>query len=110
MLGPLIKQLADTLASIGALTVRTEDVAKGLRVAEDKVNALSERVTRLEMNYEHLKTSIRDSILIEVKVDMARMQMENHRLMSENDLLKASPPRAMGRADQPHEPAALAAG
>jgi regulator of replication initiation timing len=97
MFGPLLKQLGETLASVGALTVRTEDVAKGVHSMGEKVSALNEKVLRLEMSFEHLKANVRDSILMEVKLDLSRMQAENIRLAAENEALRA----AFHAAEQP---------
>jgi len=78
----MIKEILTALRDLGALEKRTEDVLTSLRSIHAKVDSISDRVTRLEMNQEHLRSSVKSDILSDIKTEIALTQERIGRLQN----------------------------
>jgi len=65
------QELWDTFRKLAALEARTEDVVKGLERLEGKVDNLIDRLSRVEVQYQALRESLRNEILAEIKAEVA---------------------------------------
>lgn len=65
------QELWETFRKLAALEARTEDVARGLERVEDKVDALLDRISRVEVQYQSMRESVRNEILADVKAEVA---------------------------------------
>lgn len=81
------QELWETFRKLAALEARTEDVARGLERVEDKVDALLDRISRVEVQYQSLRESVRNEILADVKAEVAvvRCALEERRLLQGGD-------------------------
>lgn len=81
------QELWETFRKLAALEARTEDVARGLERVEDKVDALLDRISRVEVQYQSLRESVRNEILADVKAEVAvvRYALEERRLLQGGD-------------------------
>ncbi len=68
------KDIFETLRQLSALETRTADVAQGLHRIEDKINALLERIAKLEVEHKHLRESVRNEILADITAEFSRIQ------------------------------------
>ena len=66
---------------LGALEKRTEDVLRSVERLTSKVDALADRVTKLESDQRYMRDSIKSEILGDIKADIVRstMQLEHAR-------------------------------
>ncbi|NKC13030.1 MAG: hypothetical protein GKR94_12745 [Gammaproteobacteria bacterium] len=71
----LTTELLDTVRKLGALEARTEDVAKAQARIESKLNDFIDRLARIEANYEHLRESVKNEILADIKADLRGLQV-----------------------------------
>lgn len=65
------QELWETLRKLSALEARTEDAVRGLERAEDKIDGLLDRVSRIEAQYQSLRESVRNEILADIKAEVA---------------------------------------
>ncbi len=71
----IAKDLIDTVAKLSALQARTEDVRKAQDRIENKLDDLINRISRVEADYAHLRESLRNQILADIKSDLVRTQL-----------------------------------
>jgi predicted nuclease with TOPRIM domain len=65
------QELWDTLRKLAALEARTEDVVRSLERMEGKLDGLLDRVSRVEVQHQTLRESVRNEILADLKAEMA---------------------------------------
>ncbi len=68
-------ELLETIRKLSALEARTEDVAKAQQRIENRLNDFIDRLSRIEANYEHLRTSVKNEILGDIKADLRGVQV-----------------------------------
>jgi len=68
--GDIGNQLLSTVARLAALETRTQDVARHQELIEAKLDSLLERLIRIEGNYEHLRSGVRNEIMADIKADL----------------------------------------
>jgi hypothetical protein len=71
----IIKELIETIRTLGALEKRTEDVLKSVQTLYHKVDALADRVTRIESDQRYLRESVRNEILADIKGELVRAKL-----------------------------------
>ena len=74
---------------------RAEDVLKAVTTLTTNVNQLAEKVTRLEMQQAHLRESVRNEIMADIKSDIVKTTM----LVEKNNNNRAKRP-AVPRIDR----------
>lgn len=81
--------LLDTIRKLSALEARTEDVRKSQDRIEDKLNDFIDRLSRIEANYEHMKSSVKNEIMADIKADLRGVQvyldLERRNLIEKKD-------------------------
>ena len=65
------QELWDTFRKLTSLEARTEDVVRSMERIEGKIDGLIERVSRVEIQYQTLRESVRNEILADLKAEMA---------------------------------------
>lgn len=65
------QELWDTFRKLAALEARTEDVAKSLERLESKVDSLLDRLSRVEVQHQMFRESVRNEILADIKAEIA---------------------------------------
>jgi len=68
-------ELLDTIRKLSALETRTEDAMKAQERIEAKLNEFIDRLSRIEANYEHMKSSVKNEIMADIKADLTRAQV-----------------------------------
>jgi predicted transcriptional regulator len=68
-------EILDAVRKLSALEARTEDVRRAQDRLESKLDELIDRLSRIEANYEGLRTNVRNEILADIKGDLARVQV-----------------------------------
>jgi len=69
------KELVATIARLSALETRTADVVHQQDRIESKLDSLIERLTRLEADYENLRTNVKNEVLNQVVREVTTVQM-----------------------------------
>ncbi|HEX3128362.1 MAG TPA: hypothetical protein VH394_13615 [Thermoanaerobaculia bacterium] len=82
----LSQELWETFRKLSALEARTEDVVRGLERVEDKIDGLLDRVSRIEVQYQTLRESVRNEILADVKAEVAVVRFALERRTLEDRL------------------------
>ncbi len=67
----LSQEMWDTFRKLAALEARTEDVTRSLERIEGKIDGLIDRVSRVEIQYQTLRESVRNEILADLKAEIA---------------------------------------
>lgn len=70
-----IQDIAKTISMVARIDGVVQEQSKKLEVMESKIDSLLERMTRLEEKQSHLRESVRDNILAELKGEIVRVQM-----------------------------------
>ena len=86
------QELWDTLRRLAALEARTDDASRGLVRVEDNVNGLIDRISRVEVQVQLLRESVRNEILADIKAEVAVVRFA----LSQRQALASLPPSAMG--------------
>lgn len=73
----IISELMKTISSLAAIEKRTEDVLNSVVNLHDKVDRLSDRVTRLESDQAYLRESVKNEILAEIKSDIVEVKLKS---------------------------------
>lgn len=68
-------ELLDTIRKLSALETRTEDVMRSQGRIEAKLNDFIDRLSRIEANYEHMKSSVKNEIMADIKADLRGVQV-----------------------------------
>lgn len=69
------KELLNTVMRLGALETRTEDVKSDLARVEAKMDAILERLARMEAEQTYLRNSVKNEIMADIKSDLTRAQV-----------------------------------
>lgn len=69
----------ETIRKLSALEARTEDVTRALERIEGKIDNLIERVSRVEVQYQTLRESVRNEILADLKAEIAVLKFALNR-------------------------------
>jgi len=85
----LSSELLDTIRKLSALEARTQDITAAQERIESKLNDFIDRLSRIEANYEHLKSSVKNEIMAEIKADLRGVQvyldLEQRNLLKKED-------------------------
>ena len=65
------QDLWETVRKLAALEARTEDVTRALERIEGKIDTLIDRMSRVEVQYQTLRESVRNEILADLKAEIA---------------------------------------
>jgi len=68
-------ELLDTIRKLSALEMRTEDVMRSQDRIEAKLNDFIDRLSRIEAHYEHMKSSVKNEIMADIKADLRGVQV-----------------------------------
>ena len=63
-----------TLFKLGALEEKVSELQSESRQIREKCESMMERIVRLESDYGHLKTNVKNEILNEIKSELVRVQ------------------------------------
>ena len=85
------QELWETFRKLSALEARTEDVQRGLERVEDKIDGLLDRVSRIEVQYQSMRESVRNEILADVKAEVAVVRFALERRTFEGRLEPGQP-------------------
>lgn len=69
-----INKLGDVLMKVASLEARIEDALAAARRLEDKLDGISNRLTKLEVEHQSLRNNVKTEILGEIRADMAVFQ------------------------------------
>lgn len=73
------QDLWETVRKLAALEARTEDVTRSLERIEGKIDVLIDRVSRVEIQYQTLRESVRNEILADLKAEIAVLKFALNR-------------------------------
>lgn len=76
--------LLKAFRELGALEKRTEDVLRSVERLTSKVDAMSDRLTRLEADQSHIRDSVKSEILGDIKADIVRTTMQLEHAQSQS--------------------------
>lgn len=79
-------ELLQTVRDLGALEKRTEDVLRAVEKLSQKVDALSEKVIHIEEEQRHLRNSVRNEIMGDIKAELIQAKMLIEIQRSSHDL------------------------
>lgn len=65
----------DTLRKLSALEARTNDVVRALERIGDKVDYLIDRLSRIEVQHQTLRETVRSEILSDLKAEIAVLKL-----------------------------------
>lgn len=85
------QELWDTLRRLAALEARTDDTSRGLVRVEDNVNGLIDRISRVEVQVQLLRESVRNEILADIKAEVAVVRFA----LSQRQSFGTLPPSSM---------------
>jgi hypothetical protein len=67
----LTQEFWDTFRKLSALEARTEDMVHSLQRVHDKMDYMLDRLSRIEIQYETLRQTVRNEILADLKAEIA---------------------------------------
>lgn len=73
------QDLWETVRKLAALEARTEDVTRSLERIEGKIDTLIDRISRVEVQYQTLRESVRNEILADLKAEIAVLKFALNR-------------------------------
>lgn len=104
----VLRDFGQVLMDLSALKTRTEDAARSMEKASQKMDTIIERITKLEVQYEYLSRNVRNEILAEVKSEMASLKTaldyEREKALSRLDSLVGSDQRLSIGSNTPSPP------
>ncbi|HYO14580.1 MAG TPA: hypothetical protein VE685_15400 [Thermoanaerobaculia bacterium] len=77
---------------MAALEARTDDTLRGLARVEDNVNGLIDRISRVEVQVQLLRESVRNEILADIKAEVAVVRFA----LSQRQAFGSLPPSSGG--------------
>lgn len=70
----LLSEVLESYKKLGALEKITDGIADKQQHIEDKLGNIIERITRLESDFKHVKSGMRNEIIAELGMQMAAIQ------------------------------------
>jgi uncharacterized protein (UPF0335 family) len=68
-------ELLKAVRDLGALEKRTEDVLRAVEKLSAKVDLAAERLSRLEVEYAHLQSSVKNEIMADIKSELVHTKL-----------------------------------
>jgi hypothetical protein len=70
-----ISELLKTYRDLGAIEQRSQDIVKMVGTLSAKIDVLTEKVIKVEMEQKYLRESVKNEIMADIKSDMVQIKI-----------------------------------